>query len=167
MRLKHLVISAAAGLLLAAPAWADHPGAGMMGGGMMGGGYGMGGMGGMHHGMMGHDGMGYGMMGPGMMGAWGGEDLNLSADQRAKIATIQRDFRHWQWETMEKMHELDWRSDEARRGGTFDEQAERRAYDQMATLRKQMFENSLEARKRFDAVLTSQQREQMQRRWRR
>lgn len=167
MTLKRVLISAAAGLLLAAPAWSDMHG---MGPGMMGGGdghhdrHGMGGggWGGMHSGMMGHDGMGHGMM-----GGWGGAGLDLTAEQRAKVAAIQRDFRRWQWEAMEKMHDLDWRSDEARREGKFDEQAERKAYDQMATLHKQMFENSLEARKRFDAVLTPQQREQLQRRGRR
>lgn len=44
------------------------------------------------------------------------------------------------------------------RDGPFDEQAARQSHDAM---RKQMFENALEARKRIDGVLTPRQREQL------
>lgn len=46
-----------------------------------------------------------------------------------------------------------------------DEQAERRDYDKLAALQKQMFESRLDARKRIDAVLTAQQREELRRGW--
>jgi len=51
------------------------------------------------------------------------------------------------------------------RGGKFDEQAARKAYDTMEKTHRQMFENSLDAQKRIDALLTPQQRQQLER-WR-
>ncbi|HEX6320160.1 MAG TPA: Spy/CpxP family protein refolding chaperone [Burkholderiales bacterium] len=149
-------------------------GPGMMGPGMMGGygpGYGMGpGM--MGPGMMGGYGPGYGMapgmMGPGMMGGYGGGwgygyGLDLSQEQRSKIADIQQDMARQRWELMEKLHAQGGPMYEAFGSGTFDEQAARKAYDAMAGAHKQMFESWLDARKRMDAVLTPEQREQMKR----
>jgi Spy/CpxP family protein refolding chaperone len=138
----------------------DGMGPGMMRGG--GPGYGRGGND-MNHGMMGE---GYGpdgySMGSGMM--WGGgAPLNLTEEQRAKIAEIQKEVRAKQWALMEKMHEQGWRSGGFARDGQFDEPAARKAYDAMTDLRKQMFENSLAVRKRIDSVLTPQQREQIHR----
>ena len=138
------------------------PGYGM-GPGMMGG-YGMG------PGMMGGYGMGPGMMGGygmGMMepgyGAYYG--LDLSNDQRAKIATVQEEFARKRWSLMDRMHEAGWRMNEVYRDGKLDEQAARKAYDAMAEARKQMFDAWLEAQKRTDAVLTPEQREKL-RGWR-
>lgn len=145
-------------------------GPGMMGGqgmspGMMGG-YGMGSgmMGGygMGPGMMGGYGMGPGMMGGYGAGAWGPDIPDLTSEQRTKIAAAQKEFRQKQWALMEKMHE-DSLSGNTSRGGKFDEQAARKAYDATAAIHKQMFENSLEAHKRIDGILTPQQREQLQR----
>jgi Spy/CpxP family protein refolding chaperone len=148
------------------------PGPGMMGGGygMMGPGYGYGygpgpgpgpGMMGGGYGMMGPGGYGYGG-GPGMMGGgWGALPADLSAEQRGKIADIQRDFRKQQWPLMQQMQEAMWDSG----SGPQDEQAERREYDRVAGLHKQMFENMLGARKRMEAVLTPEQREQMRKSW--
>jgi len=139
-------------------------GPGMMGGygygmgpGMMGGyGYGMG------PGMMG--GYGYGM-GPGMMGGYGPggyNPLKLSDEQRGKIADIQEDVRRKQWALMSSMHELQFRG----RGAEAPSDAEaRKLYQASADLHKQMFENSLDARKRINAVLTKEQREQLRRGW--
>ncbi|MBI3056139.1 MAG: hypothetical protein HYY77_19175, partial [Betaproteobacteria bacterium] len=81
-----------------ASALADPPqGAYGMGPGMMGGMMGAG--------MMGGHGAGYGM-GPGMMGGYGPEaDLNLTAEQRGKIAKIRDDARRKQWDLMGKMHD--------------------------------------------------------------
>lgn len=156
---------AAALLLAAASAWSQPYG---MGPGMMGG-HGMG------PGMMGGQGMGpgmmdgHGMMGgcgmPGMMGGWDYGIPDLTNDQRAKIAAAEKEFRQKQWQVMEKMHDLQFQSPDIYRDGKFDEQAARKQYDAMAALRKQMFENSLEERKRIDAILTPQQREQLQRPW--
>lgn len=143
-------------------------GPGMMwggGGGAPGYGYGMGpggfgmGMGpgygaGPGFGMMGPGGFG---MGPGMMGGGGGYPADLSTEQRASMGQIQRDFRSRQWPLMQQMHELMWAD------GSTDEPAQRRSYDQMAALQKQMFENMLDARKRMDGVLTPQQREELRR----
>jgi Spy/CpxP family protein refolding chaperone len=159
------------------------PGYGMgygMGPGMMGGygGYGMGpgmmgGYGGygMGPGMMGGSG-GYGM-GPGMMWGYGpggyggyGYGVDLSAEQRAKIAEIQQGAFRKQWELMDKMHEEGGPMYQAFGSGAFDEKAARKAYQQMAEAQKEMFELSLETRKKIDAVLTPEQRQQMSRGWR-
>jgi Spy/CpxP family protein refolding chaperone len=144
------------------------PGYGM-GPGMMGGygpGYGMG------PGMMGGYG-GYGMMGPGMMGGYGpggyggyGYGVNLSPEQRAKIGEIQQEYGRKQWDLMEKMHDESGPMYQAFGSGAFDENAARKAYQEMADARKQMFEAQLAAQKKIDAVLTPEQREQMRRGWR-
>lgn len=112
---------------------------------------------------MGWHGMGRG--GIGMMGGGYGLDMpDLTDGQRAKIADIQKEFRRKQWALMGQMHEQmsdqGWHSGRGMHGSAFDGPAERKAYDTMAALRKQMFENSLEARQRIDSVLTPQQREQ-------
>jgi Spy/CpxP family protein refolding chaperone len=148
-------------------------GPGMMGGyggygmgpGMMGGygGYGMG------PGMMGGYG-GYGM-GPGMMGGYGGYGgygygVDLSAEQRAKIADIQQGTFRKQWELMDKMHEEGGPMYEAFGAGAYDEKAARKAFQQMTEAQKEMFELSLQTRKKIDAVLTPEQRQQMSRGWR-
>ena len=142
-------------------------GPGMMGGygghgmgpGMMGGygGYGMG------PGMMGGYG-GHGM-GPGMMGGYG-YGLDLSAEQRAKISEIQQEVAQKRWDLMGRLHQQGGPMAEAFGPGPIDEQAARKAYDAMADAHKQMFDLSLQARKRIEAVLTSEQREQLQRGWR-
>ena len=149
---RKLIAAAALAALFTAGAWAQ------MGPGW-GGGYGMG------PGMMG-GGYGYGM-GPGMMGGYGYgggygySRLNLTDEQRTKIAAIEEEFGKRQWELMDKMHDQHydlWRGDES---------ASRKAYDVMSSARKAMFENSLEARKRIESVLTDEQRKQLQQRgWR-
>ena len=142
------------------------PGYGM-GPGMMGGygGYGMG------PGMMGGYG-GYGM-GPGIMGGYGpggyggyGYGVDLSPEQRAKIADVQQELGRKQWGLMEKMHEEGGPMYQAFGSGAFDEKAARKAFETMAEAQKQMFEASLQMRKKIDAVLTPEQREQMGRGWR-
>ena len=150
--MKRKLIAAAAVAIFTTAAWAQ------MGPGMMGG-YGPGGYG-MGSGMMG----GYGM-GPGMMGGYGpgGYGVDLSGEQRAKLAEIQKDVQRKQWDLMGKMHEQGSPMHDAFASGKFDEQAARKAYDVMTAAHKQMFEISLEARKRMDAVFTPEQREQMQR----
>jgi Spy/CpxP family protein refolding chaperone len=143
------------------------PGPGMMGGGGYGPGYGYGpgpGMmgGGYGPGMMGPGGYGgYGMGGPGMMGGWGALPADLTADQRGKISVIQRDLRKQQWPLMEQMQEAMWDNGSA----APDEKAERQQYDRVSALHKQMFENMLASRKRMEAVLTPEQREQMRKGW--
>ena len=148
--MKHYAIATftLAAALAGGAAQAQGWGPGMMGGygpGMMGGGYGPGMMGGYGPGMMGGYGYGYGAL------------PDLTAEQRSKIVEIQREARAKQWPLMQQMQELMW-SDSA-----YDEQGQRRDYDKMAALQKQMFENGIDTRKRIEAVLTPQQREQLRR----
>lgn len=181
--MKQALLAAAAAGLLSASAWAQPygMGPGMMGGYGYGPGYGMGpgmmgGYGpgyGMGPGMMGGYGPGYGMgpgmmggygMGPGMMwgGGYGGYGIpNLTDEQRTKLGKIEDEFRQKQFALMQSMHGLMWKDSGIYRDGKFDENAARKAYDEMANLRKQMFENSLAERKQIDSVLTPEQREQM------
>jgi Spy/CpxP family protein refolding chaperone len=164
--MKKAMLAAAIALsALTFPAVAQMPmGPGMMGGNGMGpemmGGYGMGGM--MGPGMMG------GMMGPGMMGGgYGGlSALNLTDDQRAKMAEIRKDAWSKQRAAMQAMHAQMDQMHESFDPGKADDAAALKAYDAMASAHKQMFQANLEARKRIDAVLTAEQREQWRRNWR-
>ena len=193
MKRKFLVAAIAAALFSAA-AWAQW-GPGMMGGygpgygggpGMMGG-YGGGGYGpgyGMGPGMMGGGyGPGYGMgpgmmggygghgyyggMGPGMMGGygWDGYDaLDLSKEQRDKVDAIQEDAVKKRWDLMRAMHELGWNSFGPGAGKDADPG---KTYEAMADLRKQMFDTTIDANKRIEALLTKEQKEQLRKNWRR
>jgi Spy/CpxP family protein refolding chaperone len=167
--LQRTLITLVLGMLLSVPAWSQPAGNstrsggyGMMGPGMMGGGgYGM-----MGPGMMG--GYGYGM-GPGMMGGygpgnWGPNIPDLTKEQRSKISAIQKEFRNKQWALMERMQE-DSELGSFYRGGKFDEQAARKAYETPASVHKQMFENFIEMQKSIDGVLTQKQRDELQRTW--
>ncbi len=97
--------------------------------------------------------------GPG--GGYGYSGLNLTDEQRTKIAAIEEEVAKRQWDLMDKMHDQHydlWRGDES---------ASRKAYEVMSSARKAMFETSLEARKRIESVLTDEQRKQLQQRgWR-
>lgn len=147
--------AAAAVILGTASVW---PQGGEMGG--FGPGYGMGGM--MGQGMMGQgmmgQGMGPGMMGPGPGAMWG---IDLSSEQREKIAAIRRDAMRAQWDAMSKLHERGGPMYQAYASGEFDEQAARKAYDAMAQAHRQMFESNLETRKRIESVLTDEQRKKL------
>jgi Spy/CpxP family protein refolding chaperone len=181
MSMKRQLVAWLAGSLWAASALAQPAG---IGPGMMGsgpgvgpGGYGPGGCG-AGPGMMWGEGAGpgtggYGMgpgfgIGPGMMGGFGRlnvQGLDLSDDQRAKLAEIHTEVERKQWDLMRSMHELGWQSAGGRRGGDFDAAEARKTYDAMAALRKQMFDNMLDARQRIDALLTPPQRQQLRRAW--
>jgi Spy/CpxP family protein refolding chaperone len=149
------------------------PGYGM-GPGMMGGygpGYSMG------PGMMGGNGSGYGM-GPGQMGGYGPDygmgsgtfggygtrsDLNLTAEQRSKIAKIQGDVRRKHWELMGQMQDEQSQMYEQYALEPRDDAALSKSYRKMSDLRNQMFDLSLGAQKQIDAVLTKEQREKQRR----
>jgi Spy/CpxP family protein refolding chaperone len=127
-------------------------------------GYGSGGGYGMGPGMMGGYGRGYGYgMGPGGCGGYGGGwgALKLSDEQRTKIDKILEDSARQRWELMGKMHEQGWKMRELYASGKADDAALKQAYDTMSAMRKSMFENNLETRKKIDAVLTKEQREQL------
>jgi len=145
--MRHVLISAALLMTMASPVFAQPYG---MGPGTMGGGG------------------GYGMA-PGMMGGGYAAEvllgLDLSAEQRKQIAQIQEETTKSRWQLMGTMH-----SQESHMHGTFgpgplDEEAARKAFESMASTQKAMFELSLGARKRIDAILTPGQREQLRRYW--
>lgn len=153
---RTLIAAAAVAALFSANALAQ------MGPGMMGG-YGPGGYYGGPRMMGGYGPQDYGM-GPGMMKGygWGGYGaLNLNEEQRAKIAAIEEEFSRKQWELMGKMHEQRYQLHQLDLSGKADDSAARKAYQSMSDARKAMFENSLDMRKRLDAVLTREQRDQM------
>jgi len=166
-------------MIMTTTALADPPQGGYgpgygMGPGMMGNygqGYGMG------PGMMGSYGPGYNM-GPGMMGGFGPDygmgtgmmggyatrsDLNLSAEQRSKIAKIQNDVRRKHWEIMGKMQDEQAQMNEQYESDQRDDAALSKSYRKMSDLRHQMFDLSLSAQKQIDTVLTKEQRDKMKR----
>ena len=164
------------------PGYGTGPGGGYgygygMGPGMMGPGYGPGYGYGMGPGMMGSYGPGYGM-GPGMMGGFGPDygmgsgtmggyakrsDLNLSPEQRSKIAKIQNDVRRKHWEIMGKMQDEQAQMNEQYESDQRDDAALSKSYRKMSELRQQMFDLSLSGQKQIDTVLTKEQRDKMKR----
>lgn len=134
-------------------------GPGGYGPGMMGGygGYGMG------PGMMGSYG-GYGM-GPRMMYGYGANGLNLTDDQREKITKIQEALSTKHWELMGKMQEQQFKLREQIASGKADDAAVGKAYKNIEGLRQQMWASGADAQKQMDAVLTKEQRDQLQRGW--
>lgn len=156
-RLNRWMGVAALLLPLSMVASAQSFGPGMMGGGpgmMMGGGPGM---------MMGGGGMGPGMMWGNLDQAYAG--LDLSADQRRKIADIEEQASKSMWQLMGTMHDQGYRMGHMMDVSPVDDADAHKAYDAMVATHKAMFELQLDARKRMDAVLTPQQREQLRHYW--
>ncbi len=163
MNLKRATLAAAASILMATAAVAQAYGMGPGAMGSYGGGYGYG----MGPGMMGGYGGGYGM-GPGMMWGYGADayaGLNLSADQRKQITEIQEETAKAMWQLMGTMHEQGYHMYGMFGPGALDEQAARKAFEQMTATHKAMFELQLAARKKIDALLTDDQRAQLRRYW--
>lgn len=141
-----------------------------MGPGMMGD-YG----GGMGSGMMGAygDGMGPGMMngyaGPGMSGpfgwGWGG-GLDLTEAQEASINKIRDETRKAHWALMGEMLDLQARLRDLYAAPKRDTAAIGDTYKAMGKLRQQMYDSSVAAHKRIEAVLTKEQQEKFQNYWR-
>ena len=126
-----------------------HMGPGMMGAGS---GYGMG------PGMMG-SGSGYGM-GPGMMNGYGSQyDLNLTSEQRGKIAKIQDGVWRKHWDLMGKLLDEHSQMNEQFSSDKRDNAALSKSFQRMSDIRREMFELSLNAQDQIDAVLTKEQRE--------
>jgi len=166
----------------------------MMGGPMHGHGYGapsggcpemgLGRMGGGHH--MGPEMMGGYPMGPGMMGGYRGDvmgpgmmmggygigiirRLDLSDDQRRRLAPIEDELRRKNWDLMgkvqdemAKLRDASWSPDKRDRNAIL------AANKRMSELRQQMLENSLDAQDKAEVLLTAPQKEQLRqlRRWR-
>ncbi|MDR3411650.1 MAG: Spy/CpxP family protein refolding chaperone [Formivibrio sp.] len=153
--------------------WGYGMGPGMMGGygsgvgpGMMGG-YGSGMMGGygaygVGPGMMG----GYGM-GPGMMGGYWGNGLSLTDEQLAKINKIQDETRKTHWALMGGMMDQQAKLRDLYQAPKRDQAAIDEAYKTIGQLQQQMFDSSVDAQKRTDAVLTKEQQEKLRTLWRR
>jgi Spy/CpxP family protein refolding chaperone len=130
------------------------PGCGMIGGHGMGNGM-MGGHG-MGNGMVRGYGMGFGMMGGPMYG------LDMSREQRKQIARIQSELRKHNWalqgEIIDRQDEL------------FEQYADEipdpkkigAVYGKIFDLRRQMIEATIDAHNRQRAILTDEQREQLQ-----
>lgn len=145
-------------------------GPGMMGGyggygmgpGMMGdyGGYGGYGMG---PGMMGGYGMGPGMM----MGPYWGSGLDLTTEQQAKINKIQDETRKAHWALMGEMMNQQARLRDLNQAPKRDNTAIDAAYKEFGKLRQQMYDSSVAAQKRMEAVLTKEQQEKLRTYWRR
>lgn len=118
-----------------------------------------------------HDGMGPGMMGGPGMGSGMMEGchadpyaaLKLSSEQRAQLDDIQREFRRTQQKLMSRMHEQEFHMHDLFALAGADEAAARKSFDAMSAAMKDMFEASLEAGKRINAVLTDEQRKQLRR----
>jgi Spy/CpxP family protein refolding chaperone len=148
------------------------PGPGMMGGGYgmgSGGGYGMGpGMMGGGYGMGpgGGYGMGPGMMGGGMMGAYWGSGLDLTDQQRAKINKIQDETRKAHWALMGEMMDQQARLRDLYQAPKRDDAAIDAAYKEFGKLHQSMYDSSVEAHKRMEAVLTKEQQEKLRSYWR-
>ena len=152
-------LAAALGGTLSASA--QMPGAGSRSGGygygpgMMGGGYGYGMMGGGYGpgpGMMG--GGGWGMMGFG--GGWV-DALGLSDDQKTKINRIQDETRREHWALMGSMMDQQAKLRDLYEAPKRDSAAIDETYKSISDLRQKMYDSSVSARKRMEAVLTSQQ----------
>jgi Spy/CpxP family protein refolding chaperone len=167
MKFKTTLTATAAGLLLAGAALAQQHNMGHdtmrgHGGGSCGG---YGGGQGMGPGMVGGHGGGYGMgMGMGGMrgdagNAWA--NLKLSADQRKQIAEIRSTSSKAMWQLMGTMHEQDEHMQGMHSPGGVDEAAARKSFQTMTQTRQAMFDLQLDARKKIDAVLTKEQREQL------
>lgn len=125
-----------------------------MGPGMMGG-YGMG------PGMMGDRGAGYGMSRGMIDGNVPRVDLNLTAEQRSKIAKIQNDVRRKHWELMGKMHDEQALMSEYYSSGQRDDAPLSKSFRNMSELRQQMFDLSLSGRRQIDSILTQEQRDKL------
>lgn len=90
--------------------------------------------------------------------------LNLTEEQRAKVTEVQRGLQRAQWARMGALRELRWKHRDALDAPDFDPDAARKQYEAMAAIRKEMFEASLDARLRIEAVLTREQRQQLHQR---
>jgi len=128
------------------------------------------------HGMMGGhspgDGHGHGMMG-GMMGGYGAGPghggyahgaglaaLNLTDEQREKIARIQEESRSKNWNTMGQMRGETFKLRQMYFGDKLDSNAISEQQRKVDELRLQMLKSQVETRNQVAALLTPEQRQQ-------
>ncbi|BCG04659.1 hypothetical protein PPGU19_092270 (plasmid) [Paraburkholderia sp. PGU19] len=114
--------------------------------------------------------MGYGM-GPGMMrgfgmgsgmgfNAWTGT-LDLTDAQRVKINQIQDDTRKTHWTLMGNMLDQQARLRDLYEAPKRDSAEITKTYKAIDAIRQKMFDSSIDARKRIEALLTAQQQEKL------
>jgi Spy/CpxP family protein refolding chaperone len=148
-----------------AAAFAQGPGPGY------GPGYGPGpGMMGDRPGMMGGYGYGPGMMGgygygPGMMGGYGRGGglvaLDLSSEQREKIAAIQEENRRKNWNTMGQLRSEQFKLGQMYSADKIDSAAVSEQQKKVDELRRELLKSRLDARNQVAAVLTPEQRKHL------
>jgi Spy/CpxP family protein refolding chaperone len=122
-------------------------------------GYGPGMMGGYGYGpgMMGGYGPGYG----GGRGPGGGlAALDLSSEQRDKIAAIQEENRHANWNTMGTMRSEQFKLRQMINADKVDANAVAEQQKKVDELRRQMLKSRVDARNQIAALLTPEQRKQ-------
>lgn len=140
--MRRIMVAAIAALALAGSAFAQWAGPGMGPFGNP-----------LHRGVGGpFGGMGLGLSGMGFVDY---ERLNLTGEQRAHIAGIEQALWRTQWELMGDMFERGFTMHGARGG------VPPLTYEQMAALRRQMFDAHQDAQRRIEAVLTDEQRAQL------
>ena len=133
-----------------AAAFAQGPGPGY------GPGYGPG-MGGYGPGMMGGYGPGYGRgFGPG----GGLAALNLSGEQRDKIAAIQEENRRKNWDAMGQMRAEQFKLRQMYNADKIDSNAVAEQQRKVDELRRQMLKSRIDAHNQVSAILTPEQRKQ-------
>ena len=135
---------------------ADRDSSSWMGYGHMG--YGMGYD--MGPGMMGNGMMGYGSLGPIGM-------LDLKDDQVKQISKIQDDLGKKHRDLMQKVWDQQEQLSKLYNAEKRDEGAIKKSYAKLNDLHKEVFESRLDADKRIEALLTKEQKEQLQRGYRR
>jgi hypothetical protein len=69
------------------------------------------------------------------------------------------------WQLMGTMHQQGYHMQGMFGPGVLDESAARKSFQTMTETQKAMFELQLEARKKIDAVLTKEQRDQLRQHW--
>ena len=85
-------------------------------------------------------------------------DLNLTAEQRRRIAKIEASLRHAQWELMGKIQDQEAQMNEQFNLEQRNDAALSKSYRNISDLRNQMFDLSLHAETEIDTVLTEEQR---------
>jgi Spy/CpxP family protein refolding chaperone len=120
---------------------------------MMGGGYGYG------PGMMGGYGPGYGG-GRGFGPGGGLASLNLSSEQRDKIAAIQEENRRKNWDAMGQMRAEQFKLRQMYSADKIDSNAVAEQQKKVDELRRQMLKSRVDAHNQISAILTPEQRKQ-------
>jgi Spy/CpxP family protein refolding chaperone len=123
-------------------------------------------------GMMDGPGPGYGpgMMGgpgygPGMMGGYGRGGglaaLDLSSEQRDKIAAIQEENRRKNWDAMGQLRSEQFKLGQMYNADKVDSAAVAEQQKKVDELRRQLLKSRLDARNQVAAILTPEQRKQL------